>query len=227
MERSTRAPRSRTLATAVQIGFIAVAAVAVFGFVRAAQNDQRRASCTALCSLGPAYAGKNRMAPDFELPDLSGNKVRLSSFRGKTVILNFWTRTCRPCLEEMPTIADLAKVAARRKDLVVLTVSTDESAQVIRDTLQVALGGPEIPFQVLVDSESDIVAGKFGTKLFPETWFIDPKGVIRARFDGGRDWSAALALDLADMVARPLGCPVEFERSKPKGKHAALCGDDS
>src|SRR5262245_50128995 len=105
-------------ATALQLGFIVLAAVAVFGFVRAAQNDQRRSSCSALCALSPAYAGRDRSAPDFELPDLDGRKVRLSSYRGKTVILNFWTRTCRPCLEEMPTIAELAKIARRRTDFV-------------------------------------------------------------------------------------------------------------
>src|SRR5688500_14694240 len=84
---------------------IAVAAVAVFGFVRAAQNDQRRTTCSALCALTPAYAGKNRLAPDFELPDMNGTPVKLSSFRGKTVVVNFWTKTCKPCLEEMPALA--------------------------------------------------------------------------------------------------------------------------
>src|SRR5690349_2922772 len=67
-------------ATIAQLGFIAIAAIAVYGFMRAAQNDQRRASCTALCSLAPAYAGRDRIAPDFELPDMNGVPVRLSSF---------------------------------------------------------------------------------------------------------------------------------------------------
>ena len=59
-------------ATVVQLGFIAIAAVAVFGFVRAAQNDHRRTSCNALCALSPAYAGRDRLAPDFELSDMNG-----------------------------------------------------------------------------------------------------------------------------------------------------------
>lgn len=214
-------------ANLVQLGFIAVAAVAVFGFVRAAQNDQRRNSCSALCALSPAYAGKNRLAPDFELTDMEGRKVRLSSYRGKTVIVNFWTKTCKPCLEEMPALAELAKVARGRKDLVVLTVSTDAGPDDVRDTLKVVLQGADPPFPVLFDPESDIVGGKYGTKLFPETWFIDPKGVIRARFDGARDWTDALALEIAEMVSRPMGCPVEFARGTPKGKFASVCSDDS
>src|SRR3954462_11882352 len=134
--------------TIAQIAFILVAAVAVFAFVRAAQNDQRHGSCTALCAFSPAYAGRDRSAPDFELPDMNGKMVRLSSFRGKTVFLNFWTKTCGTCLEEMSSLAELASVARGRNNLVVLTVSTDEGPDVVRDTLKVLLNG-EIPFPVL------------------------------------------------------------------------------
>lgn len=220
------ADSKRKTSTFVQLAFIAAAAIAVYGFVRAAQNDQRRASCTALCAMSPAYAGRNRLAPDFELPDLDGKPVKLSSFRGKTVILNFWTRTCRPCLDEMPAIADLARMLKSRDDVVVLTVSTDESAAEARDALKVVLNG-EAPFPVLLDPESNVVAGRYGTKLFPETWIIDPRGVIRARFDGARNWSSSLAIEIAEMVSRPGGCPVEFSRGQPRGKHAPICSDDS
>lgn len=210
----------------VQLLFIITAAIAVYSFVRAAQNDQRRTSCTALCSLAPAYAGQNRIAPDFELPDMNGKPVRLSSFRGKTVYLNFWTKTCRPCLEEMPALADLAKVARNRDDFTVVTVSTDEGPDDVRDTLKVALNG-DPPFPVLFDPEAKIVGGRYGTKLYPETWIIDPEGIIRARFDGARDWSDALAIELGEMTSRPAGCPIEFVKGAPRGKFSGICSDDS
>ena len=226
--RYTRGVNSPLAKIIAQIAFILVAAVVVFGFVRAAQNDQRRSACTALCALSPAYAGRNRYAPDFELPDMNGHPVRLSSYRGKTVILNFWTKTCRPCLEEMPAIAELHKMTKKRRDIVVLTVSTDAGPDDVRDTLKVALGGDPAEFPVLFDPESDVVNGKYGTRLYPETWVIDPKGIIRARFDGPRDWADALALDFAEtMSSRVATCPVEFARGVPRGKHAGLCGDDS
>lgn len=166
-------------ATIAQVAFILAAAGAVYLFVSAAQTDQRRASCTALCALSPAYAGRNRIAPDFELPDINGKPVKLSSFRGKTVYLNFWTKTCRPCLDEMPTLAELAKIAKHRKDFVVVTVSTDEGPEAVRDALQIALNNEEPPFTILFDPESEVVNGRYGTKLYPETWIIDPKGIIR------------------------------------------------
>jgi len=219
-------------ATIIQLAFIVAAAVVVFGFVSAAKTDQARASCTSLCGLRPAYAGHDRRAPDFELPDLDGKRVKLSSFRGKTVFLNFWTETCGPCKDEMPSVAMLARIAKTRQDMVVLTVTIDEDRQKVRDLLGVLLNG-DIPFPVLFDSESQIVGGKFGTKLFPETWIIDANGIIRARFDGARDWSEPLAVELGEMVKKPsgflmdFGCPVDFALGQPRGSHAALCADDS
>lgn len=212
--------------TFVQIAFIGVAAVAVYGFVRAAQNDERRAACTAMCAMGPAYAGRDRIAPDFELPDIAGKKLRLSSFRGKPVFLNFWTRTCGPCLEEMPSVAELAKIGQSRGDFTVVTVTIDENPAEIRDTLKVAIGG-DIPFPVMIDAENTIVKDKFGTTLFPETWLLDGDGVIRARFDGARDWAGAIAVELAERLNRKGStCPVEFQKSQPKGPFASLCDDE-
>src|SRR6185503_13280291 len=119
-----------------------------------------------------------------------------------------------------------AKVAKKRNDFVVVTVTTDENVTDVRDTLKVVLGGAEVPFSVLLDPESKVVGEKFGTKLYPETWIIDPKGIIRARFDGARNWSDALAIDIAEMVRRPFGCPVEFAKGNAKGKFATVCSDD-
>lgn len=217
----------KTGAIIAQFSFILVAAATVFGFVSVAKKDRARSSCTALCSFAPRYAGRDRLAPDFELPDIDGKPVRLSSYRGKTVFLNFWTETCAPCKEEMPSLATLAKVAKNRKDFVVVTVTTDEDSQKVRDLLSVLLEG-EVPFPVLFDPEAKIVTGKYGTKLFPETWVIDKDGIIRARFDGARDWSAALAVEIGEMVDKPGGgCPIDFAMGMPRGENAGLCGDDS
>lgn len=217
--------QSLKLGTIAQIAFIFLAAAAVFVFVRSAQNDERRASCTSMCALGPSYAGQNRIAPDFELPDMDGKMVRLSSFRGKTVYLNFWTKTCEPCKQEMPSIAELAKVAKTRDDMIVVTVSTDEGPESVRDLLKVLLN-EDPPFPVLFDPEANVVRERYGTRLFPETWIIDPKGIIRARFDGARDWSNTIAVDIGEMVKRPAGCPIEFFKGMPRGDFAGLCGDD-
>ena len=73
---------------AAQIVVIVLAIFGVYGFVATARDGETRRACTALCALKPDYAARNRSAPDFELPSTDGRSVRLSSFRGKTVILH-------------------------------------------------------------------------------------------------------------------------------------------
>jgi hypothetical protein len=54
---------------------------------------------------------------------------------------------------------------------------------------------------VLFDPDKSVVRGKFGTRLYPETWVIDPEGVIRVRIDGGRDWSAPIAIEMIESAS--------------------------
>ena len=64
-------------------------------------------------------------APDFKLPDLSGNSVALSSMRGKVVLLDFWSSSCGPCIREMPMVEAIGE--AHKADLIVWGVSFDQS----------------------------------------------------------------------------------------------------
>ncbi len=211
--------------TVAQLGFIGLAATSVYLFVSVVQDGDARAACTPLCALAPQYAGRDRTVPDFELQDLSGRAVRMSSLRGKTVILNFWTKTCRPCLEEMPSLDELAVLLrSEGRDAVVLTISTDGSAADAKATLETVLGRPA-NFMTLVDPDAAVVSGKFGTRLYPETWLIDPRGTIRVRVDGARDWSNALVLNLLDTLDRRMGaCPITFDRGKARNDPRGLCG---
>jgi thiol-disulfide isomerase/thioredoxin len=211
----------------IQAAFIVVAAVAVYSFVTAARDGERRRLCAPLCHLRPNYAAKDRSAPDFERPSTgpAGERpLRLSQYKGKVVVLNFWTKNCRPCLEEMPSLAELTASLAKDPDVAVVTVSTDDSLDDVRATLKSVLGGAP-PFVVGVDPDSDVVAGKYGTKLYPETWLIDRKGVIRARFDGARDWTSPLVHDLIDELKEPLSCSVEMENGRATGEDATTCED--
>ena len=210
------------VASLAQLLFVIAAAATVHGFVRTGIDAERRHACSALCALQPDYAARNRLAPDFDLPTLSGGRFRLAEQRGKVVILNFWTKTCRPCLEEMPSLVDLGRMLSDRDDVRLVTISTDESAEDIGKTLR-SVGINEPPFEVLIDSDATVVTGKFGTTLFPETWFIDPDGIIRARFDGARAWGEALPASLAESLAGPSSCTIDFVRGVPRGGQGYVC----
>ena len=220
------------LAQVAQTAFILAASVGVYSFVRAAQADQRLNSCQAWCQMRPNYAGRNRSVPDFQLKNMDGQMRRMSDFLGDgPVVLNFWTKTCQPCLEEMPELADMARIL-KDEGVTVVTVCTDEGPDAVRDTLQVVLEGQEPPFEILFDPDGELVVEpKFGTELFPETWLIDETGIIRARVDGnpgqrGMGWTNAISLEVLENMQRPGSCPVEFRAGKPTGKHASLCGED-
>ena len=201
----------------VHLAFVAAAAVLVYSFVNVAREGEARRQCSATCILHPEYAGADRKAPDFKLKGMKGETVSLSDYRGKVVVLNFWTKTCGPCLEEMPEIADLSRILSSRADVAVVAVSTDEGPDAVKDTLKSILREETPPFTVLFDPEADTVMGKYGTHLFPETWIIDKKGVIRARFDGQRKWGDASVVELVDMLRNDGFCKVEVKEGQPVG----------
>jgi peroxiredoxin len=73
---------------------------------------------------GPLRQGS--VAPDFTLPDLEGQRVSLSEWRGRPVLINFWATWCGPCELEMPTI-QAAYEAHQDDGLVVLAVAVDDT----------------------------------------------------------------------------------------------------
>lgn len=136
------------------------------------------------------YLGDDRLAPDFTLQDREGRPWRLSDHRGKVVVLNFWTVTCQPCVEEMPTLEELAQIVGEREDVELVTISTDRSWDQVATVVP-----PTSRLRVLLDPDKAVVRDRFGTRLYPETWIIDREGVIRLRVDGPREWSSAIAVD--------------------------------
>jgi len=139
----------------------------------------------------PHYLGASLRAPDFSLPEQGGGEWKMSEQRGKVIVMNFWTVTCRPCIQEMPTIELLAEMTEDWGYVEVVAVSTDRSwaevETIIPRTSRITS---------LLDVDRKVVNDQFGTKLFPETWIIDADGVVRFRFDGALDWSDPVALDL-------------------------------
>ncbi len=210
------------LGPALHLAFVVAAAIGVYSFVSVAKEGELRRRCTPTCVLRPNYSGYERKAPSFTLKDTLGHDVSLDSYRGKVVVLNFWTKTCGPCMEEMPEIADLSRILKPMKDVAVVTVSTDETAQEAIDTIKSVLR-EEPPFPILMDPDLKIVRDKFGTSLYPETWIIDKTGVIRERFDGAREWSNATVVELVEQIRTGSFCPAQAREGHFIGDSVRLC----
>ena len=211
------------LGPVAHMAFVVVAALGVYAFVSVAKEGEARRRCSATCLLKPNYAGFERKAPSFTAKDIKGRDVALDSYRGKVVVLNFWTKTCGPCMEEMPEVADLARILKPMNDVAVVTVSTDDSPEDAAATLKSVLRESEPPFAVLVDPDAKNVSGKYGTSLYPETWIIDKNGVIRARFDGAREWSNAAVVQMVEQIRGGGYCEAQARDGKWIGKESQIC----
>ncbi|MFO0606812.1 MAG: TlpA disulfide reductase family protein [Polyangiales bacterium] len=179
-------------ASAAALVFLACAIAAGVSFGLAALDGERRRDAQLVAILRPEYTGSDRTAPDFTLNDHRGRPFRLSSLRGKTVVLHFWSRDCPPCIQELSeSLPAFDELIRGRTDIALVLVGVERWEEVS------ALVPRDFRSPLLFDPERAVVLNRYGTRLFPETWIIDPEGVIRARFDRTLDWAAPAFLQYA------------------------------
>ncbi|MEO7724373.1 MAG: TlpA disulfide reductase family protein [Chthoniobacterales bacterium] len=133
-------------------------------------------------SAAPETPQTSMAAPDWQLKNLEGKPVKLSDFKGKVVLLNFWATWCPPCREEIPDLVSLQRQYAAR-GLVVLGISMDE-------------GGParvasfakrfEITYPIVMGDEKTSAAYG-GIQVLPTTFIIDRKGNVVDGLQGATD----------------------------------------
>jgi len=88
-----------------------------------------------LYSMRRKHGPEHRPAPDFNLPQLNGQTLQLSSYRGKVVLLDFWATWCVPCRAEIPHFVELQQKYGDR-GLQIIGVSMDDSSEPVRDFYQ-------------------------------------------------------------------------------------------
>jgi peroxiredoxin len=124
------------------------------------------------------------MAPDFSLPAQDGKSVALSSYRGKTVLLNFWATWCGPCQQEMPSLEALYQ-RFKNRGFVIVGVSLDEEGwPVVQEFLQRV----PVTFPLLLDAVQS-VSDTYQIFRIPETYLIDAEGKIVDKFVGPQDYN--------------------------------------
>src|SRR5690606_1796249 len=125
--------------------------------------------------------------PDYAAPSLAGDTLALESLRGDPVMLNIWATWCPPCREAMPALQQLHERYGSR-GLRIVGVSVDSRGA--EDAIQRFLEEGGYTFTILHDA-SDAVSREFRTVGVPETFLIDPSGVIVRRWIGRFDPMAA------------------------------------
>ncbi len=156
-------------------------------------SPQRRKILTFLVALatasGTAGCGQAQqstadvagLAPDFELENFAGGKARLSDYRGKVVLLNFWATWCPPCLKEIPDFVELYR-ELEDDGLVILGVSLDGNP---RQVLPRFIKKYQVNYPILL-GDNRVARDYGGITGIPTTFLIDREGKIRQRYVGLR-----------------------------------------
>ncbi len=127
----------------------------------------------------PASNVNGNPAPDFELTSLEGRPVKLSDYRGKAVLLNFWATWCSPCKVEMPWFIELQKQYGP-KGLQVLGIAMDDSG---KDEIAKFSQSMGVDYPVLLGKEA-VGEAYGGVQYLPTTFYIDRQGRIVDRVFG-------------------------------------------
>lgn len=127
---------------------------------------------------GPTSVGA--YAPDFEQPDAQGNKVKLSDFKGRYVLLDFWASWCGPCRAENPEVVK-AFTTYKDRSFTVLGISLDKEDK--REAWQQAIIKDGLVWTQVADLKGwDNSAAKlYDVRAIPQNYLIDPTGKIVAK----------------------------------------------
>lgn len=124
---------------------------------------------------------EGQLAPDFTLIDAKGNPVKLSDYKGKKVLLNFWATWCPPCKAEMPHMERLYnKYKSNDFEILAVNVTTSEKN---RDDVGKFIENYQLTFTVPMDEEGAAFRD-YSIMVYPTSFFIDSDGVIRKKVLG-------------------------------------------
>ena len=163
--------RSIQLCSAVILG-------ALFGLIGPTQWTPL--GLTSMATAAPLItSAKRAMVSDFELKDLKGKLVRLSDYKGRVVLVNFWATWCAPCKQEIPHLNRMLK-SYKDQGFTVLAISTD-SPQTLS---QVGRLARRWAVTTLLDPEGQVVAMLNPRGVAPYTLFVDRQGRMALDHDG-------------------------------------------
>lgn len=142
--------------------------------------------------------GEQAMAPTLELAYLDGSRSGLASLRGRPVLVNFWSLTCAPCLEELPDLARFhAHWRPRGLEMIAIAMPYDPPLQVRNFARERSL-----PWRVALDVGGE-AARAFAVSYVPMTFILDPAGRIVHQQAGKLD------TERAGLIISPLLPPAE------------------
>lgn len=162
----------------------------------------RKTAVVLLFSLSGCNTGNNDKAPviikeerpveKIRLKDLNDQPVNLDKYKGKTVFINFWATWCRPCIEEMPSIANAQKILTDTD--VIFLLASGESAEEIN----AFRNAHDYKFNYIRIKNSE----ESGIQALPTTYIFNPAGKLVFSETGSRKWDDKNNIDLIINIAK-------------------------
>jgi len=115
------------------------------------------------------------LVPDFTLPTIAGDRLSLTNYRGKIVVIDFWQTWCPPCVEELPRLRSL-QAKYGRQGLAVLGITGKSDADGEKD-LRELIAQHRIDYPSLID-EAGRVAGQYNVSGYPHLFVLDRTGKL-------------------------------------------------
>ena len=128
------------------------------------------------CDSGPDVVVMENIAPEFSLKDIEGRTVRLSDFKGKFVVLEFWATWCPPCQAAVPELNDF-QAAILGKDIVLLSITMDNSLETVKEFAR----DYQVTYPILMD---DGTSRAYRAYTIPTTIVVGRDGLIFKRHVG-------------------------------------------
>lgn len=172
-----------TVRIAVALGVLALAAAVVFiAFSGTIAKSDQRASVSE--TIAEARGTEKAPAPEFNLKNLSGKEVKLSDYKGKVVIVNFWATWCGPCRAEIPSFVSLRE-RYHGRGLEIIGISLDEGDQ---ESVGAFAERFNINYPIVLGTMETVEA--YGPmNAIPTTFVIDRQGQVRSRHLGMMSFS--------------------------------------
>lgn len=126
-------------------------------------------------------SSQKQTAPDMTVTDGDGKTIRLSSLRGKPVVLNFWASWCPPCQSEMPDYQSLYQQFGDKVAFVMVDMvgTRDETV----NTAKAFLAQHAYTFPAYFDTIGS-AANIYGVQSIPQSYYINKSGVVRSKYEG-------------------------------------------